>query len=68
MGLLRQFDLDVMLTGHELWATYAEVPAVMVYDLLRRPPMEGVSAFAARWDGTRLTELPEGDAGEQLAG
>ncbi len=57
MGLLVRFDLDVLLTGHELWGTYEQVPALMVYDLLRHPPLEGVSAFAVRWDGAVMSEV-----------
>jgi uncharacterized protein (TIGR02680 family) len=56
MGLLVRFDLDIVLTGHELWGAYEQVPALMVYDLLRRPPLEGVSALAARWDGAAMAE------------
>ena len=57
MGLLVQFDLDVLLTGHELWGAYEQVPALMVYDLLRHPPLVGVSAFAVRWDGAVMSEV-----------
>ncbi len=57
MGLLVRFDLDILLTGHELWGAYEEVPALMVYDLLRQPPLEGVSAFAVRWDGATMAEV-----------
>lgn len=57
MGLLVRFDLDVLLTGHELWGAYEQVPSLMVYDLLRHPPMEGVSAFALRWDGAAMAEV-----------
>lgn len=57
MGLLVRFDLDVVLTGHELWGAYEQVPALMVYDLLRNPPLEGVSAFAIRWDGAAMAEV-----------
>jgi hypothetical protein len=56
MGLLVRFELDVLLTGHELWGAYEQVPALMVYDLLRHPPLEGVSAFAVRWDGAAMAE------------
>jgi uncharacterized protein YPO0396 len=56
MGLLVRFDLDIVLTGHELWGAYEQVPALMVYDLLRHPPLEGVSALAARWDGAAMAE------------
>lgn len=54
MGLLVRFDLDLLLTGHELWGAYEQVPALMTYDLLRRPPLEGVSALPLRWDGLAM--------------
>jgi len=57
MGLLVRFDLDIVLTGHELWGAYQQVPALMAYDLLRQPPLEGVSAFAVRWDGAAMAEV-----------
>jgi uncharacterized protein (TIGR02680 family) len=58
MGLLVRFDLDVIMTGHELWGAYEQVPGVMIYDLLRRPPAEGVSSMPMRWDGGALVEEP----------
>jgi len=57
MGLLVRFDLDIVLTGHELWGAYQQVPALMTYDLLRQPPLVGVSAFAVRWDGSVMAEV-----------
>lgn len=57
LGLLGRFDLDMVLTGHELWGAYEQVPAVMVYDLLRRPPAEGVSCLPMRWDGAALAAV-----------
>lgn len=56
MGLTVRFDLDLIMTGHELWGAYSEVPAVAVHDLLRRPPAEGVNVLSMRWDGTTLLE------------
>ena len=56
MGLTVRFDLDVIMTGHELWGAYSEVPAVAVHDLLRRPPAEGVNVLSMRWDGRSLVE------------
>ncbi len=56
MGLTVRFDLDVIMTGHELWGAYSEVPAVAVHDLLRRPPAEGVNVLSMRWDGHALVE------------
>ncbi|MDQ2826201.1 MAG: hypothetical protein M3Y04_04465, partial [Actinomycetota bacterium] len=61
MALTVAFDLDVILTGHELWGAYAEVPAIAVHDLLRRPPAEGVSVFSLRWDGANLVEEEDED-------
>ncbi len=65
LGLTVAFDLDVLLTGHELWGAYAEVPAIAVHDLLRRPPLEGVSVLTLRWDGHDLSE--EGVEAHRLA-
>src|SRR5699024_6794345 len=33
LGLTAQFDLDLFMTGHDLWATFATVPACAHYDL-----------------------------------
>jgi hypothetical protein len=70
MGLTVRFDLDVILTGHELWGAYAEVPAIAVHDLLRRPPAEGVSVFSLRWDGQSLVDSAGDDGSDNgdLAG
>lgn len=48
MGLLVQLDLDVILTSHEFWGFYDTVPALVLYDLVRRPPTPGV--YAQRFD------------------
>ena len=48
MGLLTQLDLDVIVTSHEFWGFYDTVPALVLYDLIRRPPTPGV--FAQRFD------------------
>ncbi|MEO5679004.1 MAG: TIGR02680 family protein [Acidimicrobiales bacterium] len=58
--LLVDFDLDVVLTGHELWGTWRDVPAVAVYDLLRRPPAEGVSTVRLVWHGDGLAQAAAG--------
>lgn len=62
LGLTVAFDLDVLLTGHELWGAYAQVPAIAVHDLLRRPPLEGVSVLSLRWDGHDLLDAPTTEA------
>ncbi len=49
MGLLTQLDLDVILTSHEFWGFYDTVPALVLYDLVRRPPTPGVYAQRLDW-------------------
>ncbi len=49
MGLLTQLDLDVVLTSHEFWGFYDTVPALVLYDLTRRPPLPGVHAQRFDW-------------------
>src|SRR5207249_1643824 len=43
MGLLVAFDLDFLVTSHEEWGCYAELPAVATYHLARHPPERGVA-------------------------
>jgi uncharacterized protein (TIGR02680 family) len=52
MGLLVQLDLDVLLTSHEFWGFYAQVPSLVLYDLTRRPPTPGVFAQRLEWSST----------------
>lgn len=52
MGLLVQLDLDVLLTSHEFWGFYAQVPNLVLYDLTRRPPIPGVFAQRLEWSST----------------
>ena len=58
MGLLTQLDLDVVLTSHEFWGFYDTVPALVLYDLTRRPPLPGV--HAQRFDWTAGVESAQG--------
>lgn len=57
MGLITQFDLDVMLTAHDEWCTYPTVPAVAIYDLARQKHVPGVDALPYLWCGGELTEV-----------
>lgn len=60
MGLLTQLDLDVLLTSHEFWGFYETVPALVLYDLIRRPPTPGV--YAQRFDWISDTGSSSHDA------
>jgi hypothetical protein len=52
MGLLVQLDLDVLLTSHEFWGFYAQVPNLVLYDLTRSPSTPGVFAQRLEWSST----------------
>lgn len=58
MGLLVQFDLDFMMTSHDEWGCYEELPGLATYQLYRDPEIEGVAAVRFVWDGRRLEERP----------
>lgn len=64
MGLAAQFDLDLFMTGYDLWATHADVRAAAHYDLAHSPVEHTVSALLLVWDGR---ELLADDAGELAA-
>ena len=44
-------DFDLVMTGYDLWATYATVPAAAHYDLSHSPAEHAVSALLMVWDG-----------------
>ena len=54
MGLAAQFDLDLFMTGYDLWATQAAVRAAAHYDLAHSPIEHTVSALLLVWDGAQL--------------
>ncbi|MGI8414513.1 MAG: TIGR02680 family protein [Solirubrobacteraceae bacterium] len=55
------FDLDVMMTSHELWGTYGSVPQLAIYQLHRENGAFGVHAIPFLWDGDVLHELEQGE-------
>lgn len=59
MGLIREFDLDFVITSEREWACYAELPGVAICQLLRR---EGVDAvFVSRWTWDGRAKVREAD-------
>jgi hypothetical protein len=59
LGLLERFDLDFVLTSHELWGCYPELSALGIYHLHREPGIPGVATAHFRWDGRRRVEVTE---------
>ncbi|WP_207926024.1 SbcC/MukB-like Walker B domain-containing protein [Actinocrispum wychmicini] len=54
LGLTAQFDLDLFMTGYDLWATYDTVPACAHYDLSHSAVEHTVSALLLVWDGKEI--------------
>jgi hypothetical protein len=56
MGLLVALDLDFLMTSHDEWGCYEELPAVATYQLYRDPTLEGVAAVRMVWNGRPTQE------------
>ncbi|MBC7302277.1 MAG: TIGR02680 family protein [Nocardia sp.] len=65
LGLSVQFDLDLFMTGYDLWITYAHVPGCAHYDLAHSTAENTVSATLLVWDSGEL--LAEHDGGDLTA-
>lgn len=61
MGLVREFDLDFVITSEREWACYAELPGVAIGQLQRREGIDAVFVSRWTWDGRakRLEEDPD---------
>jgi len=58
MGLLAQFDLDVLMTSEREWGCYAEVPGLAIAQLVRRDGIDAVYVSRWSWDGRRRSAAP----------
>ena len=59
MALIREFDLDFVITSEREWGCYAELPGVSICQLQRR---EGIDAvFVSRWTWDGRARTPEDD-------
>lgn len=61
MGLGAQFDLDLFMTGYDLWATQGSIRAAAHYDLAHSPLQHTVSALLLVWDGAELIADESGE-------
>lgn len=61
MGLVREFDLDFVITSEREWACYAELPGVSICQLQRREGVDAVFVSRWTWDGRakRRTDDPD---------
>ncbi|MEC3918428.1 TIGR02680 family protein [Nocardia sp. CDC160] len=60
LGLSVQFDLDLFMTGYDLWITYPHVPACAHYDLAHSAAENTVSATLLVWDSADLLAEHDG--------
>jgi hypothetical protein len=61
-GLAVKFDLDLFMTGHDLWVRYDTVPMIAHYDLYHDKISHAVSSLLILWDGTQLVDAAAGYA------
>jgi uncharacterized protein (TIGR02680 family) len=61
MGLIREFDLDFVLTSEREWGCYAELPGVAICQLQRREGIDAVFVSRWSWDGRARTREADPD-------
>ncbi len=61
-GLAVKFDLDLFMTGHDLWVTTATVPMIAHYDMYHDKTTRTVSSLLMLWDGEQLIDTSAGYA------
>jgi uncharacterized protein (TIGR02680 family) len=57
MGVLSQFDLDVLMTSEAEWGCYPTVPAISIYHLTTLPGIDAVAATRWHWNGRERKPL-----------
>ena len=64
MALVREFDLDFVMTSEREWACYAELPGVSICQLQRH---EGIDAvYVSRWSWDGKARRPEDDGARRF--
>lgn len=61
MALIREFDLDFVITSEREWACYAELPGVAICQLQRREGIDAVHVSRWTWDGRARRREPDPD-------
>ena len=59
-GLAVKFDLDLFMTGHDLWVTTATVPVIAHYDMYHDKSTRTVSSLLMLWDDGQLIDAAAG--------
>jgi hypothetical protein len=61
MSLAAEFDLQMVMTGYDLWATFPEVDGAAHYSLSHDEATATVSAMLMVWNGSQNTESHDYD-------
>ena len=65
LGLTVKFDLDLFMTGHDLWVRYPTVPLIAHYDMQHDKATHAISTLLVVWDGEQLIDADAGYAGNE---
>ena len=65
LGLTVKFDLDLFMTGHDLWVRYPTVPLIAHYDMQHDKATHALSTLLILWDGEQLIDADAGYAGNE---
>ena len=65
LGLTVKFDLDLFMTGHDLWVRYPTVPLIAHYDMKHDKAAHALSTLLVLWDGEQLIDADAGFAGNE---
>jgi uncharacterized protein (TIGR02680 family) len=65
LGLTVKFDLDLFMTGHDLWVNYPTVPLIAHYDIQHDKVSHALSTLLVLWDGMQLLDADAGYAGNE---
>lgn len=57
LGVLSQFDLDVIMTSELEWGCYTTVPALAIYHLTTLPGFDAVAATRWLWNGRERQQV-----------
>lgn len=67
LGVIAQFDLDVVMTSELEWSCYATVPALAIYHLTTLPSLDAVAATRWLWNGREARQVDHAPAAAPAA-
>jgi hypothetical protein len=59
MALIREFDLDFVMTSEREWGCYATLPGVSICQVIRREGIDAVYVSRWTWDGRERRAAPD---------